>query len=124
MKSNEKFSDEISLIGRNVFLKGDLSGEGNFRIEGKIEGHISIKGNLYLGDNGSNRGNIDSNNFTNNGIVEGNINIKEKLVLEKNSKIKGDIKTKILVVEEGAEINGMCIMPIKEQSVSQIKNVT
>lgn len=110
MKNKEKISDELSLISQNVQIKGNVSGEGNFRIEGKVEGNIEIKGNLFLGDQSKIIGNIKVNNLTSNGFIEGKINVDEKLVLEKKSKVMGDINTKILIVEEGAEINGKCIM--------------
>ncbi|MBM4175745.1 MAG: polymer-forming cytoskeletal protein [Ignavibacteria bacterium] len=110
MKNREKFSDELSILSNNVQIKGNISAQGNFRIEGQVEGDVNVRGNLFLGETATVRGNITSNNFTCNGTVQGKIMIEDKLVIEKKSKITGDITTKALIVEEGAEINGKCIM--------------
>jgi cytoskeletal protein CcmA (bactofilin family) len=109
MKDKKNHIDELSLIAKHLELKGNLIGAGDLRIDGKIEGDVNLNGNLFLTENAHIKGNIQANNFQCNGIVEGNILVKEKFTIGSKSKITGDIKTKILIIEEGAEINGKCI---------------
>ncbi|MCX8056260.1 MAG: polymer-forming cytoskeletal protein [Ignavibacteria bacterium] len=109
MKNKLKTIDELSLIAKHLDIKGNLIGAGDLKIDGKIEGDVTLDGNLFLSDSASIKGNINANNFECNGIVEGNIFVKEKLTIGSKSKIVGDIKTKILIIEEGAEVNGKCI---------------
>lgn len=108
MKDKRNQIDELSLIAKHVTFKGNLNGAGDLKIDGKIEGDIILEGNLFLTEDAQIKGNIQVNNFQCNGIVEGNILVKEKFTIGSKSKINGDIKTKILIIEEGAELNGKC----------------
>jgi len=109
MKDKKNQINELSLISKQIEFKGNLNGAGDLKIDGKIEGDVLLDGNLLLTETGIIRGNIQTNNFQCNGTVEGNIIVKEKFTVGSKSKIKGDIKTKILIIEEGAEINGKCL---------------
>jgi cytoskeletal protein CcmA (bactofilin family) len=109
MRDKKKQIDELSLIAKHIELNGNLTGAGDLKIDGKFEGNILLDGNLFLTENAQIKGNIQAIEFQCNGIVEGNIFIKEKFIIGSKSKIIGDIKTKILIIEEGAEINGKCL---------------
>ncbi len=109
MKNKTKLVDELSLIAKHLEIKGDINGAGDLKIDGKINGNINLEGNLFLSESAEIQGNISAVNFETNGLIEGNILVKEKLTIGSKSKIVGDIKTKILIIEEGAEINGKCI---------------
>lgn len=109
MKNKIKTVDELSLIATHLEIKGDLVGAGDLKVDGKINGNVTLDGNLFLSETAEIKGNITANNFETNGLIEGNIVVKEKLTIGSKSKIIGDIKTKILIIEEGAEINGKCI---------------
>lgn len=109
MKNKNKTIDELSLIASHLMIKGDINGAGDLKIDGKIQGNVNLEGNLFLTESGEVKGNIVANNFECSGFVEGNITIQEKLTIGSKSKVVGDIRTKILIIEEGAEINGKCI---------------
>ncbi len=55
-------------------------------------------------------GNISSAEADIAGKVEGTIKVSNKLSLRQTAIVGGDIFTKILIVEEGAQINGNCRM--------------
>lgn len=109
MKNKNKTIDELSLIAKHVIINGDLNGAGDLKVDGTINGNVNLEGNLFLTESASIKGNVTAINFEANGYVEGNILVKEKLTLGSRSKVIGDIKTKILIIEEGAEVNGKCI---------------
>lgn len=109
MKNRANIINELSLISNHVEIIGDINGAGDLKIDGKITGNVKLEGNLFLSDSAVIKGNVTAINFECNGLIEGNVLIKEKLTIGAKSKIIGDIKTKVLVIEEGAEINGKCI---------------
>lgn len=113
MKIKEKFSSEISILSHAVTIEGNLSGEGDFRIDGKVLGKLNIKGNITLGEHSFIKGEITAQNLNLSGKIEGNIFVNEKLTLEKTSVMSGNITTKQLIVEPGAIINGHCSMSEK-----------
>ncbi|MEG8948098.1 bactofilin family protein [Rosettibacter firmus] len=98
--------EEISIISSGVKIEGNLTSEGNVRIDGIVVGNLSINGNLTIGDTSEIYGEIKARNITTNGKVEGKIYASEKLKLEPKSIIKGDLITKTLIIEEGAIFEG------------------
>ncbi len=98
--------DEVSIISSGVKIEGNLTSEGNVRIDGIIVGNLSINGNLTIGETSEVYGEIKAKNVTTNGKIEGKILATEKLKLEPKSVVKGDLVTKILIIEEGAVFEG------------------
>lgn len=109
-KKENGYSEDVSILSDGVNIEGKLSSNGNVRIDGKINGDVSVKGNLTLGSSAEIKGQVSAKNMTVSGKVEGVLKIEEKLTLEASSVIKGDIITKILVVIEGAKFDGKSSM--------------
>lgn len=101
---------DFTHISENISLKGDISGNSNVRIAGKLNGSIIIQGDLVIEKNGYVEGEIQSRNAVIAGKVKGNITCNEKLTLEQSSAMTGNIKTKQLSIENGAMFQGNCAM--------------
>ncbi|MBS3946407.1 MAG: polymer-forming cytoskeletal protein, partial [Melioribacter sp.] len=46
----EAHTEDVSIISNGVTINGELKSEGNVRIDGIINGNVSVSGNLTLGD--------------------------------------------------------------------------
>ena len=99
-------SDETTIISSGVRIEGKVSSDGNIRVDGEIQGDISSKSNVVVGDNGYVNGQINADSITIGGKVSGSVKAKDKLTLESKANLKGDLFTKILVVEAGAKFDG------------------
>lgn len=123
--SYENETNSINIINSKTKIKGDISSEGDLRIDGLIEGTLVIKGKLVLSPTGRVVGNITCNNGDISGKVEGNINTKELLSLKSNAVITGDIQIGQLSIEPGAGFSGRCSMNnninIKTDIINPIK---
>jgi len=97
-------SNTHNVLATGTNLKGEISSEEDFRIDGSIEGNIFCRGKIIVGQSGSIKGNIDCTNIEVFGQVTGNIICKDTLVLRATSKLTGDIKMKIIEIEPGAQI--------------------
>ncbi|MEL7563866.1 MAG: polymer-forming cytoskeletal protein [Dehalobacterium sp.] len=95
-----------TLIGNKVTVQGTLNGEGNLRIDGKVEGEIILNGDLFVGKTGLVNANIKGHNAIVAGEVNGNFNLSGKLELTETAKMAGDIEMDTLVIHEGAEFRG------------------
>lgn len=100
----------MNQLGQGTVLNGDLSTEGDIRIDGKIIGNVTSKAKTVVGATGVIQGNVYCQNAYIDGTVNGNIEVAELLILSKTANVTGDIKIKKLVVEEGARFNGKCSM--------------
>lgn len=98
--------DEVTIISSGSKIEGTLSSGGSVRVDGQINGDISARGNITVGEHGKIKGQVDADNVIVGGTINGTVNAKEKLVLEANATLEGDIVTKILVIAPGAKFEG------------------
>ena len=106
-KSDEQ---DFTHISENISLKGDISGNSNVRVAGKIIGSVTIQGDLVIEKSGYVEGEIQAKNAIVAGKIQGNITCLEKLTLEQSSIMIGNMKTKQLSIENGACFQGNCSM--------------
>ena len=100
----------INVIGEGTHIVGDISSNGDLRIDGTVVGNVLTSGKCVLGITGAITGVIDAKNADINGQVHGNITIKSLLLVKSSGIVNGDIKTTKIVVENGGEFNGGCVM--------------
>jgi cytoskeletal protein CcmA (bactofilin family) len=99
-------TDRLNIIAQGTVVEGDLKSDGNLRIDGQVVGMIVISGNISVGQTGVVTGNITAGNAKISGKVKGNIEVGNRLTLDPTAKLLGDIRTKILIVEDGAKFSG------------------
>jgi cytoskeletal protein CcmA (bactofilin family) len=100
----------MNQFGQGTVLNGDITTEGDIRIDGQVYGNVTSKNKAVVGATGVIEGDIFCLNAYIDGKVNGNIEVGELLILSKTAHVTGDIKIKRLVVEEGAKFNGRCSM--------------
>ncbi len=100
----------MNQFGQGTVLNGDITTEGDIRIDGKVNGSVTSKAKTVVGATGIIEGNINCQNAYIDGRVNGSMEVSELLILSKTALVMGDIKIKKLVVEEGAKFNGRCSM--------------
>lgn len=97
-----------SVLGTDVYLKGEITYQGVLRIDGRIDGKISGEGKIIIGDNAFINADIISNIVIIGGTVIGNIIASEKLEVLSKGKVEGKVITKSLIIAEGAILKGEC----------------
>jgi cytoskeletal protein CcmA (bactofilin family) len=111
--------DKINtVIGKDTFFKGTLTGKGLIRIDGEAEGSIVNKGDLIIGESGRVKVELKARNVTIAGYYEGVLEAEGKLELKKTATAIGTFKTNGLLVEEGAVVSGSLEMKVKEETAS------
>ena len=111
----EKKIKESPVLERNVVAKktsivGDIHSEGDFRIDGTLEGNIKTKGRVIIGIDGSVKGKIDAVNSDIEGKFSGELLVQETLTIKATATISGDVIIGKLSVEPGATFNASCSM--------------
>ena len=110
---------ERNIIGKNTSFVGDIISEGDFRIDGKIEGTIKTIGRVVIGKSGSISGKVECKNADIEGKFSGELIVNSLLTLKATATISGDVIISKLSVEPGAEFNATCAM---KGSVKELKN--
>ena len=121
MKSNE-INGHYSRIAITTKVKGDIVSEGDFRIDGTLNGSIKTKGKVVVGKDGSVKGAVSCSNADVEGKINGNLFVSETLSLRSTSVIDGDVVIGKLIVESGATFNASCSMN-KEGKTADFKLV-
>lgn len=91
-------------------IEGNVSSDGDFRVDGEIKGNITISGKLVVGEKGLVKGEVKCGSATISGRFEGTLVVDELLNLEESARVNGDIFTVKLAIEPGAEFSGSCKM--------------
>ncbi|WP_245729369.1 bactofilin family protein [Niabella drilacis] len=102
-----------TVIDEGMLIKGNISGEGAIRIDGKIEGNIELKEGIILGEKAEITGSVKSNIIVVHGKLHGNISCRF-LYIKSTGLIDGDIEVGAFEVELGGKYNGTLKMPDQE----------
>jgi cytoskeletal protein CcmA (bactofilin family) len=116
IKKNDKngsTNSDINFIAKGVAIVGDMNCENDLRYDGNLTGNLKVNSKLVLGTESKIQGTVFAINADVFGKVDGDIEVKETLTLRSTAIINGDIKTNKIVIENGAEFNGTCIMSSK-----------
>ena len=114
----------INMISEGTSIKGDITANGDTRIDGELIGNISSKGKLVVGPNGKIAGEIRCNNVEVSGFIKGKVVATELLNMKASAKIEGDIAAGKLSVEPGATFTGSCSMGGASAATSDDKQKT
>jgi cytoskeletal protein CcmA (bactofilin family) len=94
-------------IGKSISIKGDLTGNEDISIEGKVEGKVDLpNGQLTIGANGTVKGEVNAKGVVVIGRVTGNVNGSERVEIQATGVVEGDVIAPKLQVAEGAQLNG------------------
>src|SRR5256885_3333784 len=95
------------LIGKATRIKGELHGEEDLVIEGRVEGTIALKKNhLILERSAVITAHVEVENITIKGTMNGNTHASSKVEITSDAKVIGDIKAPRIVMAEGARFRG------------------
>jgi len=111
-KENSTVGPHNTLVCGTV-VKGDIFTENDIRIDGTLEGNLTCKGKVVIGNKGLIKGNIDCDSAEIMGTLNGEISVADKLVVQSTGKIEGNISTSVLVIEPNAFFCGSCTMEKK-----------
>lgn len=94
--------DIETVIGQDTTIIGCVEGSGNIR----IDGDVSIAGNVVIGESGCVQGNIKTGNLTLDGMVTGNVDCDGTLSIQAKGAIVGDIRVRSLNIVNGGVFKG------------------
>ena len=95
-----------TLIGQGCEIAGDVTAQGSARIDGKVNGNVTVTGSLLVGAGGVIDGNVTAQAVLIGGEVLGNVNAPDKAELTATAKVIGDITTAVIVIDEKAVFQG------------------
>lgn len=119
----ENLPASASMIGAGTTLKGDITSNGDLRIDGTLKGNIIGSAKVIIGANGTVEGDISGQQADIMGKVSGSIRVKDLLQLKNGSLVNGNISAGKLQVEPSAVFNGQCHMSANGNAESKSGNI-
>jgi cytoskeletal protein CcmA (bactofilin family) len=96
----------LTIIAAGVHLVGDLDGPGLIKIDGRVEGSVSGARQVILGPEGSVQGNVHAGEVVLAGAIDGSVIASDRVEVQGSAVVNGDVHTRVIVVHEGAKVNG------------------
>ena len=87
-KSRKNVIKIDTLISLETEITGNISGNGNYKIDGNVIGNITVNGDLIVSRDASVTGNLSAKNIMIEGKVEGNVIAEIELVVKDTANIK------------------------------------
>lgn len=120
-----------TLIGAKTDLKGDIVFTGGLRVDGKVRGNITAKGDgnstLVLSENAMVTGNVTVPHIITNGTIKGNVRAAERIELQPKAEITGEVYYKVIEMSLGAVINGNLLretVEVNKGTVTRLKSAS
>ena len=121
-KTSSHVEDRMSkpaTIGQSVQINGELTGQEDLIIDGKIDGKIVLKDHqLTIGANGHITAEVHAKAVQVNGQICGNITADDKVEITSSGSVIGDITAPRVALADGSSFKGSIDMGRKVQSSS------
>ena len=106
--------EKIVNIGQSITIKGEVIGNEDLTIEGKVDGKIVLKDhNLTIGANGRISAEIHAKTVLVIGEIIGNVTADDKVEVAATGAMRGDILAPRVVLADGARFKGSIDMDAK-----------
>jgi cytoskeletal protein CcmA (bactofilin family) len=98
---------ERATIGRSITIRGEVTGDEDLVIQGKVEGSVNLEQHsVTVGPDGEVKADISGRVITVEGRVEGDLRATEQVVLRSSARVAGDISATRIMLEDGAYFRG------------------
>jgi len=104
------FQNMNSMVGQDAVFQGDIKLDEGIIVYGTVYGNIHTQGAVRVSRTGKVHGDITGSDIHIGGHVEGNVVVENRAVLGEASLLNGNLTYKSLIIEEGAQFQGQCII--------------
>lgn len=106
-------SREQATVGSSIAIKGDLVGEEDLVVHGRLEGTVTLKQNsLLVGKDGHIKADVRARVIVVEGRVEGGLFGDEQVIIKKSGVVQGNIEAPRVALEDGCKFKGSIEMSI------------
>jgi len=110
----------VAMIGPSIKIKGEVTGDEDLVIQGKVEGTIDLNDHeVSVGQSGQVCADIKAKVIKIDGEVTGDIAGNEKVVISKSGNVRGNIVAPRVTLEDGAIFKGSIDMDPGDSSSSK-----
>jgi cytoskeletal protein CcmA (bactofilin family) len=101
----------VTVIGSRVKFVGDVSGDEDILINGRVEGKIRVDRKVVVSTGAEVEGDVQAKSVVIGGRVHGQVLASERAELLPSGRVQGNVHAPRIVMAEGAQIQGRVVMP-------------
>ena len=110
----ERARSGVATIGPSIAIKGELTGQEDLEVQGKVEGSITLKKHRVLvSETGRVNADIHAKSIRVGGEVKGNLLGEDEVIILHTGRVEGDIKASRVTLEDGSKFKGSIDMEPK-----------
>lgn len=99
-------ADRETVIGPETRISGEVRGEEDLLVRGRIDGRVQLTQTLTVAEGGVVQADVDVRVLVVSGVVVGNIAASETVRLTETARVIGDITAPRIAIEAGAAYRG------------------
>ena len=98
---------EPAVVGSSIRIQGDLSGDEDLLVHGRVEGTITLKNNqMTVGKDGHVNATVEAKSIQIEGTVDGDLRGKEQVIVTRTGAVHGNIAAPRVTLEDGCRFKG------------------
>ena len=99
-------TDRPCVIGSDITIRGNLSGDEDLDVQGRIEGAVNLSKHLTVAPSGAIEADVDVADLTVQGALRGHTRASGRAVIAAGARVVGNIEAAQVVIEDGAQFSG------------------
>jgi cytoskeletal protein CcmA (bactofilin family) len=104
-------SAATTVLGARLKIVGDVSGDEDLVVNGRLEGKIRVDRKVVVNAGGEVEGDVQARSVIIGGRVHGQVMATERAELLPTGRVQGNVHAPRIVMAEGAQIQGRVVMP-------------
>ncbi len=105
-------SGDICTIGPDTTVRGNLSGDEDVLLQGRVEGAIALGGHLEIAASSVTEASVEAESVDVHGEVVGEIAANIHVTVHPGARITGNVRAQQVVIHEGAAVHGVVEMEV------------
>ncbi len=98
--------DSATVIGESMLIQGNLQGDEDLHVLGRVDGSIELQRTLVVAESGIVKAEVTVKNAIISGVVVGNVHASEAVELTREGRMVGDINAPRVIIVDGASFRG------------------
>jgi cytoskeletal protein CcmA (bactofilin family) len=107
MALNAKESSAMAtVIGESILISGNLEGDEDLTIRGRVEGSVRLQRTLIVEASGIVKADVTVKDAIISGVVVGNVNASDSVQITAEGRMVGDLSAPRVIIVDGASFRG------------------
>ncbi len=103
---DKKSTGANTIIGDTIVIRGNVQGDEDLTIKGRIEGNITLTKDLFIETSGIVKADVNVQNIFVSGVLVGNVTASQLVEISADGRMVGNISAPRVVIVDGASYRG------------------